>query len=78
VVVTHDLESLFTIADFVVVLDKGRMLFQGSLEELKKSQDPFIIRFLGRMPTRESRVIAADRAGAPGGGQHAAGEGPHP
>jgi phospholipid/cholesterol/gamma-HCH transport system ATP-binding protein len=58
VVVTHDLDSLFTIADFVVVLDKGKMLFQGSLEELKKNTDPFIVRFLGRMPTRESRVIA--------------------
>lgn len=58
VVVTHDLDSLFTIADFVVVLDKGKMLFQGSLEALKINTDPFIVRFLGRMPTRESRVIA--------------------
>ena len=65
VVVTHDLESLFTIADYVVVLDKGKMLFQGTLDELKKNRDPFIVRFLGRMPTRESRVIGPGQARVP-------------
>jgi phospholipid/cholesterol/gamma-HCH transport system ATP-binding protein len=74
VVVTHDLESLFTIADYVVVLDKGRMLFQGSLAELKKNTDPFIVRFLGRMPTRESRVITAEKAVHAQRGLNAAGK----
>ncbi len=69
VVVSHDLESLFTIADFVVVLDKGKMLFHGTLDELRQSRDAFIVRFLGRMPSRESRVIGE---GAPGPDEHAA------
>lgn len=50
VVVTHDLDSLFTIADFVVMLHKGQVLFQGSLDDLKKSNNEFIRQFLGRKP----------------------------
>ncbi len=61
VVVSHDLESLFTIADYVVVLDKGEMLFHGTLDELKNCRDAFIVRFLGRMPSRESRILGPAR-----------------
>lgn len=50
VVVTHDLDSLFTIAEFVVVLHGGQVLFQGPLDELKASSDPYITQFLGRVP----------------------------
>jgi len=52
VVVTHDLDSLFAIADFVVVLRKGRAIFQGDLEELKASDDPYIKKFLNRESER--------------------------
>lgn len=57
VVVTHDLESLFAIADHVVVLSKGEMLFEGSLEALTRCDNPFIVQFLERQPTRESRIL---------------------
>lgn len=57
VVVTHDLDSLFTIADHVVVLHLGNMLFEGSLTALAACEDPFIRQFLGRMPSRESKVL---------------------
>jgi phospholipid/cholesterol/gamma-HCH transport system ATP-binding protein len=35
VVVTHELESAFKIADRITVLDDGRILFTGSVEEVK-------------------------------------------
>lgn len=57
VVVTHDLASLFAIADHVVVLSKGEMLFEGSLEALTRCDNPFIVQFLERQPTRESRIL---------------------
>ncbi|MFU2209612.1 ABC transporter ATP-binding protein [Solidesulfovibrio sp. C21] len=57
VVVTHDLESLYAIADHVVVLGSGRMLFQGSLPDLAACDDPFIGQFLRRLPSRESRIL---------------------
>ena len=58
VVVTHDLESLSAIADHVVVLNQGKMLFEGTLPALAGCGDPFIRQFLGRQPSRESRVLS--------------------
>ncbi len=50
VVVTHDLGSLFTIAQHVVALHGGEVVFQGTLEELQASTDPFLQQFLARQP----------------------------
>ena len=58
VVVTHDLESLYAIADHGVVLNQGKMLFEGTLPALAGCDDPFIRQFLGRQPSRESRVLS--------------------
>lgn len=49
VVVSHDLTSMETIADHVIVLGEQRCLFNGSKEELKKTDDPYLRRFLDRM-----------------------------
>ncbi|WP_031482251.1 ABC transporter ATP-binding protein [Maridesulfovibrio frigidus] len=51
VVVTHDLDSLFNIADHVVVLHQGKCLYQGDLPGLKESDDEYLIDFLERRPT---------------------------
>ncbi|MDR1125147.1 MAG: ATP-binding cassette domain-containing protein [Deltaproteobacteria bacterium] len=48
VVVSHDIESLFTIADHVMILHGGGIAFNGTLEELKNTQDQFLKRFLDR------------------------------
>jgi phospholipid/cholesterol/gamma-HCH transport system ATP-binding protein len=50
VVVTHDLRSMHALADFVVVLGEQRCLFQGPLEELDSTEDPYLRRFLDRTP----------------------------
>jgi phospholipid/cholesterol/gamma-HCH transport system ATP-binding protein len=50
VVVTHELPSVFTIADFVVMLDRGEVIFSGPLEDLNRSEEPRIRRFLDRRP----------------------------
>lgn len=63
VVVTHDLASLYAIADHVVVLSAGKMLFEGPLAALTACDDPFIKQFLSRQPTRESRILGQDWAG---------------
>ncbi len=54
VVVSHDLQSLYTIADNVVVLNKGARIFEGGLEELGASQDPFLKQFLSRQPNHKN------------------------
>lgn len=45
-VVTHDLGSAFKIADRVAMLHEGRVVFEGTPEELRSSTDPYVRRFL--------------------------------
>ncbi len=42
VMVTHDLDTITGIADHLLVLGQGVVLADGSLEEVKKSDDPWI------------------------------------
>jgi phospholipid/cholesterol/gamma-HCH transport system ATP-binding protein len=53
IVVTHELPSVFTIADYVIMLDAGEVIFTGTLEELKASTHPRIRMFLERKPETE-------------------------
>jgi phospholipid/cholesterol/gamma-HCH transport system ATP-binding protein len=48
VVVTHELESTFKIADRVTVLDQGEILFIGTVDELKSHPSERIQSFLNR------------------------------
>lgn len=48
VVVTHELHSLFTIADYIVMLDKGELVFTGTLEQFKTAEDRRIKSFIYR------------------------------
>jgi phospholipid/cholesterol/gamma-HCH transport system ATP-binding protein len=48
IVVTHDIESLFSICDRVGVLREGRIIKVASPEELRKAEDEWIKRFLRR------------------------------
>lgn len=50
VVVTHELESAFLIADRIAMLHQGRLLFDGDPEALRSSEDPVVRRFLDRRP----------------------------
>jgi phospholipid/cholesterol/gamma-HCH transport system ATP-binding protein len=54
VVVTHELPSVFTIADYVIMLEKGEVIFSGTLAELKASDHPRIRMFLERKPEEEA------------------------
>lgn len=48
IVVTHDLSSMRSLADHVVILGEKKCLFQGDLDELEQTQDPYLRRFLDR------------------------------
>jgi phospholipid/cholesterol/gamma-HCH transport system ATP-binding protein len=53
IVVTHELQSVFMIADKVIMLDMGEIIFSGTLNELKSSDNPRIRIFLERKPEEE-------------------------
>jgi phospholipid/cholesterol/gamma-HCH transport system ATP-binding protein len=46
VVVTHDMQSAFRIADRVAMMHKGRILQVGTAEEIKNSADPIVRQFI--------------------------------
>ncbi len=50
VVVSHDLESMMAIADHVLVLHEGRAVYDGDVDGLRASKDPYLQRFLAREP----------------------------
>jgi phospholipid/cholesterol/gamma-HCH transport system ATP-binding protein len=47
-VITHDMFSVFRIANTVAMLDEGHVHFKGSPEELKASTNPSVKEFLER------------------------------
>jgi phospholipid/cholesterol/gamma-HCH transport system ATP-binding protein len=53
VVVTHELESVFTIADRIAMMHQGKIIAVGTKEELKKNPDPVVQQFLHRKPDDE-------------------------
>ncbi len=77
VVVSHDLESMRTIADHVLVLGSGKVLFEGPIAELEATRDEYLRRFLDReaasrttprltMPPLDEKMMKRDCSGYQG------------
>jgi phospholipid/cholesterol/gamma-HCH transport system ATP-binding protein len=58
-VVTHELSSIALIADHVVMLDKGLVLADGTVDELRGSEDPRVRDFFARKPPPAESVAGA-------------------
>ncbi|MGE3347265.1 MAG: ABC transporter ATP-binding protein [Ramlibacter sp.] len=50
IVVSHDLEETFHIADQVIILGNGRVLAQGTPDEVRRSDDPLVQQFVHAQP----------------------------
>jgi len=50
VVVSHDLDETFHIADKVVILANGKVVAQGTPEEVRNSTDPLVHQFIHALP----------------------------
>jgi phospholipid/cholesterol/gamma-HCH transport system ATP-binding protein len=50
IVVSHDLRSIFSIADRVVMLYQGRVRLDGTPAEFKETTDPIVRQFVGGIP----------------------------
>ncbi len=60
VVVTHDMNSVFRIADRIIMLHRGRIVANGTPEEIKTASDPLVQQFVtgapdGPIPLRMSQ-----------------------
>ncbi len=50
VIVSHDLEETFHIADKVIILANGKIAAQGTPEEVRHSTDPLVHQFVNALP----------------------------
>ncbi len=54
VIVTHEMESVNLIADRVALLDSGKIIALGTVDELKKDDNPKVQQFFNRIPDPEN------------------------
>ena len=50
IVVSHDLNETFHIADQVIILANGKIAAQGTPDEVRKSEDPLVHQFVNALP----------------------------
>jgi phospholipid/cholesterol/gamma-HCH transport system ATP-binding protein len=50
VVVTHDMQSVFSIADKIAMVHKGKIVEVGTPDEIKNSSNPYIQQFIKGKP----------------------------
>ena len=50
VVVTHDMQSVFSIADKIIMIHKGEIVEFGTPEQIKNSSNPYIKQFINGSP----------------------------
>jgi len=62
VVVTHEMDSAFRIADRMVLLDRGKFIVSGTPDEMKHSTDPLVRQFVHGLT--EGPLTARRRGGA--------------
>lgn len=65
VVVTHDLPTAFTVSDRAIILNEGLVIFDGKIETLEHSDDPFLKSYLqaSRMDrARRDEIVAMRRS----------------
>lgn len=65
VVVTHDMESAFRVADRMIMLYEGRIVAEGTPDEVRRSRDPILRQFVdgdqhGPIPFRTATRELAD------------------
>lgn len=54
VVVTHDMGTAFSVSDRIVMIGKGRLIMQGTPEDFRRTQNPYIRDFIdGKAPEVE-------------------------
>jgi phospholipid/cholesterol/gamma-HCH transport system ATP-binding protein len=70
IVVTHDMQSAFKVADRIVMLHEGKLIIDGTPQEIQKSAEPIVRRFvLGEAGDQELAGLRPAAAGSKGNGQ---------
>ncbi len=62
-VVSHDMDCALEIADRIIVLDQGRIIEQGRVDEVKKSPVPLVQDFLAEALAGHAETTSSDSGG---------------
>jgi phospholipid/cholesterol/gamma-HCH transport system ATP-binding protein len=58
VVVTHDMGTAFSVSDRIVMIGKGRLLMQGTPDDFRRTQNPYVRDFIdGKAPEVEDVAV---------------------
>ncbi|MBI2901321.1 MAG: ABC transporter ATP-binding protein [Planctomycetes bacterium] len=60
VVITHDIQSAFRIADWIVLLDRGRVAAQGTVIDIVRNEDPLVRQFITGSATGPLEVRSSE------------------
>jgi phospholipid/cholesterol/gamma-HCH transport system ATP-binding protein len=60
VVITHDIQSAFEIADHIVLLHRGRIAAQGSVADILQNEDPLVRQFITGSATGPLEIRSAE------------------
>jgi phospholipid/cholesterol/gamma-HCH transport system ATP-binding protein len=50
IVVSHDVNETFAIADYVYFMASGKIVAEGTPEDLRRSTDPYVVQFINNQP----------------------------
>ncbi len=50
ILVSHELKLTLEIADHVVVLDQGKVVFEGAVDQVRQSTDPLVFQYINERP----------------------------
>lgn len=56
-IVTHDLDTLFSIIDRVIVLSGGKVIADGTVEEIRSSDDPWVREYFSARAAAEPKGV---------------------
>ncbi len=56
IVVSHDMDCALEIADRIVVLDQGKIIEQGNVEQILQSREPLVVDFLEEAKARAVQI----------------------
>ena len=60
VVITHDMRSAFTVGTRIAMLYHGRVRWEGTIDEIKQTDDPVVRQFVEGRPTVENGIVHGD------------------
>jgi phospholipid/cholesterol/gamma-HCH transport system ATP-binding protein len=56
IVITHDMRSAYTVGTRIAMLYQGRVRWEGTIDEIRRTDDPVVRQFIEGRPTQDDSV----------------------